>query len=420
MKLQIKNLARIHDASIDINGITVVAGYNNTGKSTISKALVACLQAYSQMAQQISHQRFINMVRTVQDITFEASSDTMFIGQDDGVSELSRKLIDSPSYTPTKNDLISALEAGLDEREHQALLSYIDDKFDSILEEIEKKRNVSNQEYATFIVTRKFRDIFDQQINTFGSSEISSIDFSGGKEDIHIEISDNRTITCPVLTLKENPPIYIEPRHILDECANRRSLFTRFDSSFYHYLIDDESNSASLTLDQYSQREHASNIVKTLAAEVMHGRLQPHDNIVSFYDTDFQENVSVKNVASGIKSMALIARLIETGHLSSHGLLIIDEPEVNLHPAWQLKFANFLVLLTKELDIQILLTTHSPYFLKAIETYSNQHDVSKALKLYVTEPFASEEQHNLYTVRDVTGDSNIIFKQLYLPLEEIL
>ncbi len=420
MKLQIRNLARVHEASIDINGITVVAGYNSTGKSTISKAFVACLQAYSQMAVQISNQRFINMVRTIQDITLEALPSTMLIGRDDGVEELSKKIIELPSYMPSKDDFISALEGELDEHEHKILLSYLDNNFDAIIKEIEKKKAVSNQEYASFIVTRKFREIFDQQINTFGSHEISTVDFSGEKENIHIEISDNRASICPVLNLKEKPPIYIEPRHILDESASRHIFSIRSSSSFYRELIDDESNRASLTLDQYNQREHASNIVKALASDVMHGHLQPHDNTVSFYDDDFQEDVSVRNVASGIKSMALIARLVENGHLPLHGLLVIDEPEVNLHPAWQLKFANFLVLLNKELDIQILLTTHSPYFLKAIETYSKHYDNFKELKLYVTEQVTSEKQHKMYTVKDVTNDSNVIFKQLYLPLEEIL
>ena len=177
MKLQIRNLARVHEASIDINGITVVAGYNSTGKSTISKAFVACLQAYSQMAVQISNQRFINMVRTIQDITLEALPSTMLIGRDDGVEELSKKIIELPSYMPSKDDFISALEGELDEHEHKILLSYLDNNFDAIIKEIEKKKAVSNQEYASFIVTRKFREIFDQQINTFGSHEISTVDF---------------------------------------------------------------------------------------------------------------------------------------------------------------------------------------------------------------------------------------------------
>ena len=172
-----------------------------------------------------------------------------------------------------------------------------------------------------------------------------------------------------------------------------------------------------MTLEQYTQREHSAVIVKELADQVMHGSLRPTEEAVRFYDTDFQSAVSVKNTASGIKSMALIARLIENGKLAQRGMLIIDEPEVNLHPEWQLRFANFLVRLNKELDIQILLTTHSPYFLRAIEKYAQEWEVENGLKLYMTVP--CREQENLYTLKDVTDTPNLIFKQLYLPLESL-
>ena len=33
MKLTLKNIGKIGDASVEINGITVIAGENNTGKS---------------------------------------------------------------------------------------------------------------------------------------------------------------------------------------------------------------------------------------------------------------------------------------------------------------------------------------------------------------------------------------------------
>ena len=41
MKLCLKNIGKIKSACVDINGITVIAGNNDTGKSTIGKALFA-------------------------------------------------------------------------------------------------------------------------------------------------------------------------------------------------------------------------------------------------------------------------------------------------------------------------------------------------------------------------------------------
>ena len=39
MRITLKNIAKVKTADIDIKGITVIAGDNNTGKSNIGKAL---------------------------------------------------------------------------------------------------------------------------------------------------------------------------------------------------------------------------------------------------------------------------------------------------------------------------------------------------------------------------------------------
>ena len=39
MKIKIENIGFVKIADVEINGITVIAGENNTGKSTIGKSL---------------------------------------------------------------------------------------------------------------------------------------------------------------------------------------------------------------------------------------------------------------------------------------------------------------------------------------------------------------------------------------------
>lgn len=41
MKLLLKNIGKIGEASVEIHGVTVIAGENNTGKSTVGRALFA-------------------------------------------------------------------------------------------------------------------------------------------------------------------------------------------------------------------------------------------------------------------------------------------------------------------------------------------------------------------------------------------
>ena len=46
MRVKINNVGKVKNADIEINGITVVAGENVTGKSTISKSLYAFLELF--------------------------------------------------------------------------------------------------------------------------------------------------------------------------------------------------------------------------------------------------------------------------------------------------------------------------------------------------------------------------------------
>lgn len=61
----------------------------------------------------------------------------------------------------------------------------------------------------------------------------------------------------------------------------------------------------------------------------------------------------------------------------NNGTLILDEPEIHLHPKWQLLLAETIVLIQKSFEMHILITTHSPYFMKAIKVYTEKYEISE-------------------------------------------
>ena len=63
----------------------------------------------------------------------------------------------------------------------------------------------------------------------------------------------------------------------------------------------------------------------------------------------------------------ILYQLIENGPLKENSYILIDEPETNLHSEWHLKFAEILILLNIRMNIRILLSSHSPYFMRALE-----------------------------------------------------
>lgn len=54
MKLTIKNFARIKESEIKIDGITIIAGENNTGKTTVGKVLFSCFNSLNNIEEEIS------------------------------------------------------------------------------------------------------------------------------------------------------------------------------------------------------------------------------------------------------------------------------------------------------------------------------------------------------------------------------
>ena len=106
--------------------------------------------------------------------------------------------------------------------------------------------------------------------------------------------------------------------------------------------------------------------------------------------------------------------LLQNGTLEENGTIILDEPEIHLHPEWQLLFAELIVLLQKEFGMHILLTTHSPYFLNAIEVFSEKYKIDDKCKYYIAENFG-----NSSIITDVTGNTREIYKKLARPIQDL-
>jgi predicted ATP-dependent endonuclease of OLD family len=100
--------------------------------------------------------------------------------------------------------------------------------------------------------------------------------------------------------------------------------------------------------------------------------------------------VHVGNLAMGAKVFALLKMLLENGNITRNTVLILDEPEVHLHPEWQKILAELLILIMQEIGATILLTTHSSQFLMALETYVKMYKHHDRFKVYSTECLEDE------------------------------
>ena len=94
--------------------------------------------------------------------------------------------------------------------------------------------------------------------------------------------------------------------------------------------------------------------------------------------------------ATGIKSLAILNILHSKGWLDAETLLIIDEPEAHLHPQWIVEYARMLLLLSKRLRVRIVITSHSPDMVNAIHTIGMAEGMGGAINFYLAEKDADE------------------------------
>lgn len=57
MRLVIDNISKIRHAEFDFRGITVIAGNNNTGKSTVGKVLFLSFNSLCNIVEKVKRQR---------------------------------------------------------------------------------------------------------------------------------------------------------------------------------------------------------------------------------------------------------------------------------------------------------------------------------------------------------------------------
>jgi energy-coupling factor transporter ATP-binding protein EcfA2 len=111
-------------------------------------------------------------------------------------------------------------------------------------------------------------------------------------------------------------------------------------------------------------------------------------------------NVPIYIASSSIKSLFLIDLYINYV-AKKNGILIIDEPELNLHPDNQVKIAKFIARLVNS-GVKVLVTTHSDYFVREINNLitlsSAGANLSKFKRKYkyITEDILKPENVSAY------------------------
>lgn len=310
------------------------------------------------------------------------------------------------------NKDITNIESLLDEyiaKENVENDFYVENKKE-IIKNIKIALNISTDEYKKEILYERFVDELDGQISNIYTSDsnYSKVRLQIKDKIIAIDLKNNIIINVENGANIFSRAVYVDEPYIMDDMLvyGRIDHRTEMKKIMHDSFTKDIGNNLVL-------KERLTNIIKILS-KACNGRIIRKNNRLYYSDINTTGDVAVRNMSTGLKSVSILRELLEREIIQSKGVLILDEPEVHLHPQWQLIFAETLVLLQKEFELHILLNTHSPYFINAIETFSKKHNIENVCKYYLP-----QGTDNDIMFKDVTNDRAGIYDLLAEPFQTL-
>lgn len=402
MKLNFKNIGKLTSANIDINTITLIAGLNSTGKSTVGKLLYCLFNSFYDFKENAS----ATLKSFIRNQFYEITYSITFL--DECVEELFNLRLRA-----TKELVENILKRFIDEK------SLKNNKI--VLERIASILNLSDDEIYKQILQVKFIAEFGNQIqNIFVEEKESAISLHIGDSKIALEIKDNK-ISCLKNFLELNTEaIYIDDPFVLDTLMQRK-IYHSFEVNHKYHL--QKKLSEKLWADS-PVGEAIQTLLTTKQLGNIYSRIDSvcSGNIISnkasafFQYNNKKAELNVLNLSTGLKTFSIIKTLLMNGSLKQGGVLILDEPEIHLHPEWQKTLAEIIVLIQIEFNIHILINSHSPYFIKAIDVYSKKYKIRETCKFYLSE---DDKTYKTARIKDVSDSLEDIYRLLFIPLQEL-
>lgn len=380
MNLHIENLAKVASADLVFDGITVIVGDNNTGKSTVGKALWAMFSAFANLEARV------NGLRREKCADILGEFDRRFIGW---------------RHTWDSNKMISALLDGSLEASAAVgkLMEMANEaqevpKHDEWILRLNEVLSLTLEELRSQVVYNVLARMFNRQCVSFlcaGTRPV--LELTVQQQKVRVEMTDSLPVIESEIALQHQAYYFDNP-----DLLSRMEAMPR-----WHYWqgreIEFSSDISVQIIDKYARKAKSDgNAIDDLLIskkfgeierkleDLMGGSIQyDPERGLQFRCQQFPSHpLRLGNLSEGLKAMGLLQAAFHSGAIGTDDVLILDEPEVHLHPEWQIRYAEFIVLLQKAFNLTILLTSHSPDFVQAIRLFSRKHGLTGRLNGYIS------------------------------------
>ena len=373
INFQIKDFGPINECDMDIGKINIIGGPNASGKSTASKLLYCFLKASCNQRQEFAYESMRDLMRFIinrlnRDLRFDR--------------RMSFQMRDMDFF-----ELLELYEKNKEEYLYSGNISrFVDRDIEHIDNSIELIQHNGDSFYISLLKNllkiEFFTRNFDGYVSLKENSLINISDLFNIDLDLDESVDDSFK---PKNYLNIYDIFYIDSFSIFD--LDKLPLRTNRGRNYYDHvdylramLRENEDESIEL----FDEKRNKNIIeVEEKIKNIIGGKIELKDGKFNFNSKN-NPPLRMQDTASGIKQIGVIQLLLSSRKLKEDSFLILDEPEVNLHPEWQFKLAEILVLLVKDLNISLYINTHSPMFIEAMEVFTKYYNLEEDTYYYLT------------------------------------
>lgn len=406
-KFTLANYHAVKEATITLDGVTVLSGLNGSGKSSIARWLhhtVKVLNDFDRMIDDEGIEKLLRLFDNIKPFVRGLNNYDKYRQLDAITEELKSENISS--FDTIHNYFLQVLAVvnealaeagniegaslqryrhffGLSDEESEdaenftaAVLAKLTETYHKIEQECDKKKQ-----------SRSMKD-FEDEVFSFPNYDSEETKMTLEFKEDDVDMITTETFNIP-LNLRN--VVYINTQFI------GQSLMPNDTGELSEMLSTQrcEISPKAQALVKYLQVIIGGDvaITKKKKAEAFRRKPLTHYTLVRNNGTSFD----LRGAATGEISFSYLLQLIKNGWIDDGTLFIIDEPESHLHPQWIVDCARTLVLLHKSLGAKVLISSHNPDMISAIQSIAEVEDVLDKTNFYLAEEAPEGDGQYIFT-----------------------